>query len=118
MKVFLIFFLALNLFGFDDASYNRGETLYFKKGCNSCHGAEAEGSTIYPKLANKKTDFLEKRFKFFKYGKLQTVNEQMMSQFIKPLSDKEIKDLIYFISNHKETKTEDVPDDLLGGFGS
>ena len=118
MKLLLIFILSIQLFGFDNASYNRGETLYFKAGCNSCHGANAEGSNMYPKLANKKAIYLKKRLNFFKNGKLQTVSQQMMSQFIKPLSKQEITDLIYFLSNHKETKTEDVADDLLGGFGS
>ena len=102
----------------DEASYNRGEMIYLSKGCSSCHGADAEGSTTYPRLANKTQKYLYKRIQKFKSGKVATVSEQMMAQFVEKLSKKQINDLVYFLSHHKKPKESEVADDLLGGFGS
>jgi len=117
MKLILLFFTLLNLYG-SDASYNRGESIFFTKGCNSCHGPDAEGSTSYPRLANKKQSYLKKRIAFFKAGKGSSVSENMMSQFVQRLSPKELEDLTNFLSNHKERKTKKIDDDILGGVGS
>ncbi len=102
----------------DEASYNRGEMLFFSKACSSCHGPSAEGSSTYPKLANKDSKYLIDKMKNFKNGKAITVSQQMMSQFVEKLTDKDMQDLAYFLSNHVQTHIEDVSDDLLGGFGS
>lgn len=118
MKFFILLFV-LAVWGFAaDVSYNRGETLFFSKGCSSCHGASAEGSSSYPKLANKDKAYLMQKLKNFKAGKAQSVSQQMMAQFAQKLSDKNIEDLTYFLSHHKKEKTEELDDDLLGGFGS
>ena len=47
----MLFFVISSLFAqkLDEAAYNRGEMIYLSKGCSSCHGADAEGSTTYPK---------------------------------------------------------------------
>lgn len=116
------FFILLLLFGIEifatDISYNRGETLFFSKGCSSCHGASAEGSTTYPKLANKEQVYLRQKLMDFKAGKAESVSQQMMAQFAQKLSAENIEDLSYFLSHHKTEEIEDVADDLLGGFGS
>lgn len=118
MKIIVLFIiLVINLFA-NDASYNRGETLYYAKGCNSCHGASAEGSTFYPKLANKKAGFLFKKLQNFKTGKLDSVSKQMMAQFVQKLTIKEIQDLVYYLSRRKNIIIEDVDDGILGGYGS
>ncbi|MFT7859519.1 MAG: c-type cytochrome [Sulfurimonas sp.] len=118
MRFILLFFLiTIQLFA-NDQAYNRGEMLYFSKGCSGCHGPDAEGSTTYPKLANKKAAYLLQRLEFFKSGKVITVSQQMMAQFIEQLSKQEVKDLTHFLANHKKGEVEDVPDDLLGGYGS
>ncbi len=102
----------------DEASYNRGEMLFLSKGCSSCHGAEAEGSTMYPRLANKPAKYLKGRIEKFKAGKTDTPSEQMMAQFVEKLLQKQIADLVYFLSHHKKAKETELDDDLLGGFGS
>lgn len=118
MRHFILFFLiTMQLFA-NEQAYNRGEMLFFSKGCSSCHGPDAEGSTTYPKLANKKEKYLIQKLKLFKSGKVKTVAQQMMAQFAEQLSEENIKDLAYYLSNHKKTEREDVPDDLLGGYGS
>ena len=118
MRFILLFIiLAVQIYANQDA-YNRGEMLFFAKGCSSCHGPAAEGSSTYPRLANKKQIDLKKKLIDFRDGKAQSVSQQMMAQFAEKLSDKHIQDLSYFLSHHKKIEYEDVCDDVLGGFGS
>ncbi|WP_457746032.1 c-type cytochrome [Sulfurimonas sp.] len=118
MKIaILLFIIAAEIFA-NEALYNQGENLYFVKSCSSCHGPSAEGSSTYPRLANKKEDYIRKRLINFRAGKVRSVSAQMMSQFAKPLSDAEIKALSYFLSQHKKIHYENLSDDILGGFGS
>jgi len=102
----------------NEAAYNRGEIIYFSKGCTSCHGPAAEGSSSYPRLAHKQEAYLEKKLKYFRTGKVDSVPRQMMAQFARKLSDRDIQDLVVFFSHHKDVEVDDVPDDILGGFGS
>jgi len=116
---FISIFLLLIVHAFaNESAYNRGETLYFSRGCNSCHGPAAEGSSSYPRLANKKEAFLTKKLKYFRVGKVDSVSKEMMSQFARQLSDKDINDLVFFFSHHKDLEIDDVNDDILGGVGS
>ena len=117
MRYIILLLLSLHILH-SDASYNRGETLFFAKACTSCHGAAAEGSTTYPKLANKKEMYLLKKLYYFKKGDVLTVSQQMMAQFIHKLSEQNIKDLAHFLATHKRVEIDDVADDILGGFGS
>jgi cytochrome c553 len=116
-SIILVVMLVFKIFA-NDASYNKGEMLFFSKGCSGCHGASAEGSSTYPKLANKEESFIIKKLTNFKAGKADSVSQQMMAQFAQKLNTKDIKNLAYFLSHYKEVKVEDVGDDLLGGFGS
>ena len=118
MRFIALFVLFMNTLVADEASYNRGEMLFFAQSCSSCHGPSAEGSTSYPRLANKKSAYLEKKLKDFRAGKAQSVSQQMMAQFVAELSDQNIKDLVYFLSHHKREKIEDMNDAYLGGVGS
>ncbi len=102
----------------DDGAYNRGELLFFSKGCSSCHGPDAEGSSTYPRLANRPKGLLLQKLRGFKAGRADTVSQQMMAQFIRGLDAQEIEDLATFLSEHKASKTQEVDDDILGGFGS
>jgi len=102
----------------DENAYNRGEMLFFANACSSCHGPSAEGSSTYPRLANKEKEYLKKKLIDFRSGKAQSVSQQMMAQFAKKLTDKDIDDLSFFLSTHKKVHVEDVEDDILGGFGS
>lgn len=119
MKLFsLLLVVATGVFATDTSSYNRGEMLFFSKGCSSCHGASAEGSSMYPRLANKDEAFLTKKLQDFRAGKTTNSSQEMMSQFAQKLSDQNIKDLAYFFSHHIKEKEERLSDDILGGFGS
>ncbi|WP_457749757.1 c-type cytochrome [Sulfurimonas sp.] len=115
--VILFLIITLELFA-NEALYNKGENLYFVKSCSSCHGPSAEGSSTYPRLANKKQDYISAKLFDFRAGKSRSVSAQMMSQFAKSLNDKDIEALSYFLSQHKKIKYENLSDDILGGFGS
>lgn len=115
--VSMLFAVIVGVFA-NDPAYNRGEMLFFSKGCSSCHGASAEGSSTYPRLANKDESYLIKKLQDFKAGKATTVSQEMMAQFVQKLSEKNIQDLAYFFAHHKKEKEERLDDDLLGGFGS
>jgi cytochrome c553 len=114
MKLITLFILLTVQAFSNDLSYNRGEILFFSRACSSCHGASAEGSSSYPRLANRKEKFLIKKLHDFKAGKADSVSQQMMAQFAQKLSEKDIKDLAHYLSHHKEIKTKDVANDLLG----
>lgn len=114
---FLIIPLCIQVFA-NEASYNRGEIIYFSKGCNSCHGPGAEGSSSYPKLANAKEKYLVNKLKYFRKGRVDSISKEMMAQFARKLTTKDIEDLTYFLAHHKNINIDDVPDDILGGFGS
>ncbi len=118
MRFILIFIILIVQVYADKDSYNRGEMLFFANACSSCHGPSAEGSSSYPRLANKKRVFLKKKLLDFRAGKASSVSQQMMAQFAKKLSDKDIDDLTFFLSTHKKVDVGDVDDDILGGFGS
>jgi len=112
---YMICFLLLAVQAFsNDLSYNRGEILYFSKACSSCHGASGEGSSTYPRLANKKEKFITQKLQNFKAGKADSVSQQMMAQFAQKLSGDDINDLAHFLSHHKKVEVEDVNNDLLG----
>jgi len=98
--------------------YNRGEYLYFSKACSSCHGPSAEGSSSAPKLAYKSQKYLFNKLYNFKKGKVFNQSQEMMSQFVKLLDEKDIKAISIFLSQHKEKKYPDIDDDILGGVGS
>ena len=117
MKLLLLITCVGVLFA-NEASYNRGESIFFLKACSSCHGPMAEGSTSYPRLAHKKEEYIIKKLKDFRAGKAESVSQEMMAQFAHNLTDENIKDLAYFFAHHKKSDVKDVDDDILGGFGS
>lgn len=118
MRFIVIFVVLIVQLLASSAAYNRGETLFFAKGCSGCHGPSAEGSSSYPRLAQKPKKYLMKRLKDFREGKAISVSQQMMAQFANNLNNKNIDDLATFLSQHKKTKTKEVADDILGGVGS
>ena len=114
MKSFVLLCIFMSLLFANDVSYNRGETLFYARACSSCHGASAEGSSSYPKLANVNEAFLLKKLHYFKAGNVDSVARQMMAQFAQKLSEKDIQDLAHFLWQHKHVEVEDVANDLLG----
>lgn len=118
MKYMVLFSLLFTFVYGSQQSYNRGEMLYFTKVCNGCHGVNAEGGGIYPKLANKKKSYLLDKLKYFKKGRVSNQNQEMMVQFIRTFTPKEIEDMATFLSKHKTKESKNIDEDLLGGYGS
>jgi len=118
MKYILLFTFMLSCAYGSQQSYNRGEMLFFSKVCNGCHGVNAEGGGVNPKLANKKRAYLIDRLKYFKKGRVKTQKQEMMVQFIRTFSSQDIEDMATFLSEHKASESKRMDDDLFGGFGS
>jgi cytochrome c553 len=105
-----------SLFANESTSYESGKHLYYANGCANCHGTNAEGSSYYPKLANKKEEFLTKKLEDFKKGIAATQKQEIMFTFAKPLTQTDIKDLTSFLANFKQEDSSkyDIEEDLLG----
>jgi len=111
-----IIFLSNSTYAKNIKPYELGKNIYFEHGCGNCHGTEAEGSSYYPKLANKKEDFLIKKLNDFKNGIALTQKQEIMFTFVKPLDKQDIINLSKYLTNLiKDTSSKyDVEDDLLG----
>ncbi|QOP46182.1 c-type cytochrome [Sulfurimonas paralvinellae] len=114
ITVFLL--LQSALYAKTETSYEIGKNLYYANGCANCHGTNAEGSSYYPKLSNKKRDFLTKKLEDFKKGIAQTQKQEIMFTFAKPLTQADIKNITYFLAHFKkeDSRKYDVEEDLLG----
>ena len=87
-------------------SANDGKILYTKHGCYGCHGTNAEGSDIYPKLANLPINYIEKRLNSYKNGKINSNRANIMKPFAKKLTKKEIEALAEFLNSIKKDEDE------------
>lgn len=112
----LVVLLTLNLWAKEESSYEKGRTLYYANGCANCHGTNAEGSSYYPKLANKKQAYLSDKLHNFKKGIASTQKQEIMFTFADPLSKEDIKNITEFLSSFKKDNSDkyDVEEDLLG----
>ena len=115
MKLISLIFISSLLLA-TSAQYKKGNNLYFQKGCSNCHGTNAEGSSYYPKLANKKQFFLIKKLKEFREGKASSQTAEIMFTFANSLTQKEINNLVIFLSQHKKDTSNKykIDDDILG----
>jgi cytochrome c553 len=99
LKIFLtVLLLSLSLFG-EDKLYQKGEELYFSKGCLSCHGTEADGLHSYPSLAKRSKWDLKRRLLKFRAGVESSQRSLLMIPFARELSDYEIEAVSYFLEN-------------------
>jgi len=118
IRVSLLFFLLLQSFTYakTDISYEKGKSIYYANGCANCHGTNAEGSSYYPKLANKESDFLMKKLVDFKKGIAATQKQEIMFTFAQALTDKEIKSVVYYLSHFQQEASNkyEIEEDLLG----
>ncbi|MBA1438529.1 MAG: c-type cytochrome [Epsilonproteobacteria bacterium] len=115
-SITLLFFCTLLAAAQNNKQYEEGKSLYYANSCANCHGTNGEGSGYYPKLANKKQAFLQKKLLDFKKGIATTQKQEIMFTFAKPLSQDDIENLTYFLANFtKEDGSKyDVEEDLLG----
>ncbi len=86
--------------------YEKGERLYFQKGCHGCHGIKAEGMTAYPALAHRAKGFLAYKLKRFRDKISDNQQQEMMIPFATGLSDEEIDALSTFLHTFVDTQEE------------
>jgi cytochrome c553 len=112
-SIFLFILIYVTLHASD---YETGKDLYYQKGCNNCHGTQAEGSSYYPALANKKRSYLIEKLKAFKEGVAKSQKAEIMFTFAKGLSHKEIAALADFLSAFEKDNNDKykINDDILG----
>ena len=99
-----------------DKRYETGKGVYFANGCGNCHGTNAEGSSYYPKLANKPYPFLVDRLQKFQQGIAQTQKQEIMFTFANALSKQQLLDVSYFLSRFVPDNPDNykIEEDLLG----
>ena len=118
MRIFFILLILTSalLHAKKETAYEKGRSLYFANGCANCHGTNGEGSSYYPKLANKKQKFLTKKLQNFKNGIAESQKQEIMFTFAKPLTQEDIKNITTYLTNYKAEKSDkyDVEEDLLG----
>ena len=114
MKFIIMFLLNASLFA---SEYEAGYDVYFQNGCSSCHGINAEGSGENPKLANKERRYIIKKIRSFQNGNANTQAGEVMFEFARRLSDEDLQNVSYFLSNHKKDATAkyEISDEHLGG---
>lgn len=69
--------------------------------CASCHGMNAEGAGIFPKLAGKTADDVTAKLTAYKAGKQVGPNTAMMAPMAAGLSDADIANLAAHIATLK-----------------
>lgn len=111
----LLFILKTYIFAFE-SEYMQGKHLYFAKGCANCHGTEAEGSSYYPKLANKKEQILLQKLEDFKRGKASSQKAEIMFSFANSLQKSEMQRITKFLSTYKKENPDKyrISEDILG----
>ena len=117
MKVLLLVSIFISTLLSTSYNYEEGRHLYFQKGCNNCHGTNAEGSSYYPSLAHKKEEYLKEKLLAFQRGEASSQKAEVMFTFAKSLSKKQIFQLSTFLANFQDKTTQnyEISDDLLGG---
>ncbi len=97
-------------------AYGEGRDLYFQKGCGNCHGTQAEGSSYYPKLANRAKSYITRKLTAFREGKSSTQKQEIMFTFAASLKDKEIDNLSTYLSDFQADTSDKykISDDILG----
>ena len=112
--LFFLLFPLLLLASQND--YDKGRELYFQKGCGNCHGTQAEGSSYYPKLANRSQKYLIKKLINFKNGIASSQKQEIMFTFAKSLKKEDIQDIALYLSHYKVESAKDyeISDELLG----
>ena len=115
-----LYFLLIPLIVF--AEQREGEKIYMSMGCYGCHGVRGEGIGDYPKIGGKPAEYLKTKLHNLQKGIGYTSKRDLMIPFAKGLDERQIDAVSLYLSRidpHSSTDgEEDVPDDILGGFGS
>ncbi|KIM10743.1 MAG: hypothetical protein KU37_08375 [Sulfuricurvum sp. PC08-66] len=102
----LFFTLLLGSVAYADR-YSAGESIYFEKGCQSCHGLQAQGLHEFPKLANQKVKVLRSKLLDYQNDRIKTPQASIMTPFAKALSSQEVELVIEFLSHFKVRESQE-----------
>lgn len=97
--------------------YEIGKNLYLKKGCYSCHGNKLEGLHEYPHLANRAKGYMTYKLKYFRSGKADTQQQEMMIAIAEKMSDEDIENLTTYMYEFVEEENDERYDDSYKVFG-
>lgn len=67
--------------------------------CMSCHGLQALGNGIYPRLAGQNAAYLKEQLRFFRSGVRHDKNAAIMHMVAVHLSDREIREVAAYLSS-------------------
>ncbi len=77
---------------------------YYQAKCGACHGGKAEGNEAFnaPKLANQQVSYLQRQMQYFQQGVRGSHESdklgRQMAMMAKVVSDEELQDILYYIS--------------------
>lgn len=110
MRFFLIFILLVSFIQANSA-YKKGQKLYIKNGCYSCHGNNLEGMHQYPHLANRAKGYMAYRLKKLRAKEADTQAQEMMITFAVGLSDDDIENLTTYMNEFVKDENAERYDD-------
>jgi len=116
LRLTTIIFLLISILH-AKTSYELGKDLYVKKGCYSCHGNKLEGLHQYPHLANRAKGYMTYKLKYFRSGKADTQQQEMMIVFAQSLSDDDIENLTTYMYEYVEEESMERYDDSFQAEG-
>jgi cytochrome c553 len=95
------------------------ESIYFKNGCNSCHGNFAEGMGTAPKLQGQKEEVLYARLKNLQAGKTRSPFGTVMISFAQTLDENQTKAMAKWLSQLKKEEPQEryEPDNFFDNTG-
>jgi len=73
----------------------------FKTVCASCHGAQAQGQGVFPKLAGMTADDIKAKLALYRKGEKVGPMTATMAPMAKSLSDKEVDEVAAYIASIK-----------------
>lgn len=116
MRFFVLFILFLSVL-YCETPYEKGAKLYMQKTCYSCHGNNLEGLHQYPYLANRAKGYMTYKLKYFREGKADTQQQEMMITFASSLSDEDIENLTTYMYEYVEDVNKQRYDDSFSTEG-
>lgn len=99
------------------ANYEKGEILYYQKGCTSCHGNQAQGLHAFPKLANIPAVKLRKKLLAYRADAVKTPQASIMTRYAKNLKEEEMEHIIEYLSKYTKVVSDEQYDDSYEAWG-
>ena len=98
---------------------SEGEKIYMAMGCYGCHGVRGEGIGDYPRLGGRSAAYLIRKLHDLQKGIGHSSKRDLMIPFAKGLDESQIEAVSEYLSAiDPHGEEEEVPEEILGGFGS